>query len=56
MISAGIVLVDALLHEPHPKNARVEIEIFLCRSGNRGDVMKALNGFHCDRTIARSLS
>src|SRR6478672_11268911 len=27
MIGAGIVLVDALLHEPHSKNAGIEIEV-----------------------------
>ena len=29
VISTGIVLVDAALDEPHPEDARVEVEVLL---------------------------
>ena len=46
MISARIVLVDALFDEPHPEDAGVEIEILLSRPGDGGDVMESGNGLH----------
>src|SRR2546422_3386729 len=46
MVGAGIVLVDRLLDEPHAEDTRVEIEVFLRRSGNRRDVMKSVDALH----------
>src|SRR6478672_7851863 len=39
MVGTRIVLVDAPLDEAHAKDARVEVEILLCRSRNRRDVV-----------------
>ncbi len=47
MISAGIILVDASLHQPHPEHAGVEIEILLRGSGDGGDVMKPSDRLQC---------
>src|SRR5262245_37008613 len=46
VIGARVVLVDALLHEPHSENACVEIEILLCGSSNRRDVVQACDAVH----------
>ena len=46
MISAGIVLVHASLHEPHPEHAGIKIEILLRGSSDRRDVMKSVDGVH----------
>ena len=43
VIGAGIVLVDALLDEPHAQDAGVEVEILLRRAGNRGDVVQPVD-------------
>ena len=48
MVGAGIILVDALLNQPHPEDAGVEIEIFLSRPGDRSDVMKSGDRVACD--------
>ena len=43
VIRAGVILVDALLDEPHAQDAGVEVEIFLRRAGNRGDVVQPVD-------------
>ena len=46
VIGAGIVLVDALLDEPHAEHAGVEVEVLLRRSGDGRDVMQAVDALH----------
>ena len=46
VIGAGIVLVDALLDQPHPEDAGIEIEVLLCRSRDGGDVVQPADAFH----------
>ena len=46
VIGAGIVLVDAALDEAHAEDAGVEIEVFLRRAGDGGDVVKTVDGMH----------
>jgi hypothetical protein len=43
VVGAGVVLVDALLHQPHAEHAGVEVEILLRRAGDGGDVVEALD-------------
>ena len=50
MIRAGIVLVDALLDQPHAEHAGIEVEVLLRRPGDRRDVMKTVDS--CDDTSA----
>ena len=45
VIGPGVVLIDALLHEPHAEHARVEIEVLLRGSGDGGDVMESVDAF-----------
>ena len=52
VISAGIVLVHAPLHEPHAENACVKIQVLLRRPGDGGDVMKPVDRVHRAGTIA----
>ena len=49
VIGPRIVLVDALLDEPHTENARVEIEVLLRGAGDSGDVMKSVYASHGHR-------
>ena len=53
MIRPRIILVHAALHEPHAEHPSVKIQILLRRSGDRGDVMKTVDGMH-RATIARA--
>src|SRR4051812_25270523 len=46
MVGAWIVLVDALLDQPHAEHAGIEVQVFLCRAGNGGDVVKAVDALH----------
>src|SRR6185295_7899514 len=46
VIRARVILIDRFLHEPHAENAGIEIQILLCRSRNRGDVMKTVDAVH----------
>ena len=46
VVRAGIVLVDALLDEAHAEHPDVEVEVLLRRSGDGGDVMKAVDAWH----------
>ena len=41
MVRAGVVLVDALLHEAHAEQPGVEVEVLLRVAADRGDVMNA---------------
>ena len=47
MISARIILVHTFFYETHPEHAGVKIEVLLCGSRDRGDVMKSPDGLHC---------
>ena len=46
VIGAGVVLVDALLDQPHAEHAAVEVEVLLRGPGDGGDVMKSVDGAH----------
>src|SRR4051794_26030888 len=46
VVCAGIILVDALLDQPHAENAGVEIQVLLSRPGNGRDVMQPVDAFH----------
>ena len=46
VVGAGIVLVDAALHEPHAEHAGVEVEVLLRGSGDRGDVVEPVDALH----------
>jgi hypothetical protein len=46
MISAGIILIHASLHQSQAEDAGVEIQVFLRRSGNRRYVMDSFDVFH----------
>src|SRR5436190_21443136 len=46
VVSARIVLVHALLDQPHAENTGVEIEVLLCGSRTRRDVMQPVDAFH----------
>ena len=46
VIGAGIVLVDALLDEPHPEHAAVEVEVLLRGTGDRRDVVQPVDAPH----------
>ena len=48
MISARVVLIDALLYETHPEDAGVEIKVFLRRAGDGSDVMETGDFFHAE--------
>ena len=41
VVGAGVVLVDALLDQPHAEHAGVEVEVLLRRTGDGGDVVQA---------------
>ena len=43
VISAGVVEVDGLLHQPQPKNAGVEIDVLLRIGGDGGNVVYSRN-------------
>jgi hypothetical protein len=51
MVSRGVILVHALLHQTHPEHTRVKIEILLRRSGNGSNVMKSPDVPHVRRMI-----
>ncbi len=53
MIRAGVILVDAFLDQPHPEHVDVEIQILLCGSGDRSNMMKSSERLH--RSFSRSL-
>src|SRR5262245_59252708 len=46
VVGSRIVLIDALLDQPHAEQTRIEIEILLGRSGNGSDVVKPIYSFH----------
>src|SRR5215203_4541168 len=48
VVRAAVVLVHALLHQPHPEDADVEVEVLLSRSGDGGDVMQAVDAHTVD--------
>jgi hypothetical protein len=45
MIGAGVILIDALLNETHPENARVKIKVLLSGTGDSRDVMESGDWF-----------
>ena len=47
VVRARIVLVDALLHQPHAEDAGIEVEVLLRWPCDGGDVMKPSDAFHC---------
>src|SRR5207302_9036456 len=49
VIDRGIVLVDALLHQPQPEHADVELDIARRIAGDRCDVVDALELHRCAR-------
>jgi len=51
MVSAGIVLVDASLDETEPQDTGVEVEVFLRRPRDAGDVMNPADGFRHGLTV-----
>ena len=53
MVGPGIILVHTFLHEAHPENARIKIQVLLRRPGDGRDVMKSPHRLHLARTIAR---
>ena len=48
VVRAGIVLIHALLDEPHAEDAGVEVEILLRRSRDRCDVMQSVDASHAE--------
>ncbi len=46
MVGGGIVLVDAALDQPHAEDAGIEVEVFLRRTRDRGDVVDAVDPVH----------
>jgi hypothetical protein len=46
VIRAGIVLIDALLDQPHAQHAGVEVQVLLRGTRDRGDVMKPVDAPH----------
>ena len=46
VVGAGVVLVDASLDQAHAEDSGIKVEVFLRRTGNRGDVVKAVDGGH----------
>ena len=46
VIGPGVVLVDALLDEPHAEHAGVEVEVLLRGPGDGGDVVESVDGAH----------
>ena len=46
VIGAGIVLVDALLHQPHAEHARIEVEVLLRGARDGRDVVQAVDASH----------
>ena len=53
VIGAGIVLVHALLDQAHAEDTGIEVEVFLRRSGDGGDVMKAVDSAHDNLAMIR---
>jgi hypothetical protein len=53
VVGAGIVLVDALLDQPHAEHAGVEVEVLLRGARDRGDVVEPA---HSVRFAQRSTS
>ena len=53
VVGAGIILVHTFLHEPHPENAGVKIQVLLGRTRDGCDVMKSLYRLHRAQIIAR---
>jgi len=46
VVRTGVVLIHTLLHQPHPENPGVEVEILLSWPRNRGHVMQTVHTFH----------
>ena len=46
VVGARVVLIDALLDQPHAEHAAVEVEILLRRPGDGGDVVESVDGSH----------
>jgi hypothetical protein len=46
MIGARIILVNALLHQPHPEDTGVKIEVLLRRASDGSDVVKSTDVLH----------
>src|SRR5204863_3205133 len=47
VVDGRVVLVDRLLHHPQAENARIEVDVRLRLSGDRGDVMYPLQAHIC---------
>ena len=55
VIGAGVVLVDAALHQAQAEDAHVEVQILLRVTGDGGDVMDAVHdGLSDSRTRIRA--
>ena len=46
VVCAWVVLIDALLDQPHPEHAAVEVEVLLRGPGDGGDVVQSVDGSH----------
>ena len=55
VVRPWIVLVDALLHQPHAEDPCIEVEVLLRWTCDGGDVMKPSDAFHCFASRAYSV-